>query len=959
MALYHESKILDFIFCFYFLVLSFVLSAQIENIKRPFVTNFGADQLSVGTVNDVDQSNNGLYYFATSSGLVETDGLTHRVYQKGKLTDLSAIYVQNDSVIFSGGYGGFGRWDKNEFGAFKYTSLYYVYPTSKNYLQPTFSGIETYNDEIVFQSQDFLYFFNPKTTSIRTLKAPSYYNNIYKTSKHLLAIDISGDVYNIEGDSLKLFQKNKGKQAMITTILETANNSFLFVYKNGELWLKKEDSFLLKKKFNSYTLNTAVFDVEEKLVIGTNLNGIYVLDHDFMIEKSIDDQDGLQSNFVRKLVTDKRGSIWVSNDKGIHYLPHNNEVSVINDSNRNGISFSYFLDKSKNELLKGTNQGLFVLDIQNNNNEFKLIENSQGVTWDIKKIDQTVFVGHANGIFRYEDNSLIPIHAINGAWNFKQHPLRKDLIFCGTYNGIILLKKTNNIWRFYKRLDGFWDSSRFMEFDKQSLWVCHPAKGFYKIDLSLDFEYLLSYEFYQNFDSSDSSFYNYFYKLNNELIFYNPTGFYKYDYTDNTFYISDKPTKLFNGINNLFSIQQMDQLLWFTTKNYIGYINLKNKEPTKVIQPFFYDRINNLRDFTKFIQLDEDHFIFNTDSKSLIYNHRNFKLKKYEKIIDPPIVKGIKFVGINDTIVHKTFDTNDVKVPHKNNSLTMDILIPYYLENSNLKLEYKVNMEGIWMNSKTNNGINLSGLNTNRYQLFIRLNDQEGNTSEEISYGFIIKPLWYFSSLAISLYIVLIFIVFIFTFIRIEIKNQKDKNRLVEGEKRKQKIKINDLELEKLKGEKLMLDLQQEKLQLQIENHNQELAFSTYTNIKKNDLLRNLKEHILQVNKVKSIESLNPSMKSIVKKINNELDGAYDWVKFEYHFKKANPHFFDSLQQAHPSLTSNDIRICAFIKLNLPTKQMASFLNINTKSLEMTRYRLRKKLNLEDRTDLYHYISTL
>ena len=85
----------------------------------------------------------------------------------------------------------------------------------------------------------------------------------------------------------------------------------------------------------------------------------------------------------------------------------------------------------------------------------------------------------------------------------------------------------------------------------------------------------------------------------------------------------------------------------------------------------------------------------------------------------------------------------------------------------------------------------------------------------------------------------------------------------------------------------------------------------------------------------------------------------YDWVKFEFHFKKSNPDFFSKLDDLHPHLTPNDTRICAFIKLNIPNKQMASLLNINPKSLEMTRYRLRKKLGLAERFNLYNYICSL
>jgi len=156
-----------------------------------------------------------------------------------------------------------------------------------------------------------------------------------------------------------------------------------------------------------------------------------------------------------------------------------------------------------------------------------------------------------------------------------------------------------------------------------------------------------------------------------------------------------------------------------------------------------------------------------------------------------------------------------------------------------------------------------------------------------------------------------------------------------------------------------MLALEQDKLQLEIKNRNQELAFSTYTNIKKNDLLIKLKNYIFKINNIDKTKDLDPVMRSVIKRIDKDLKESYDWVKFEFHFKKSNPDFFINLNKFHPQLTSNDVRICAFIKLNIPSKQMASLLNINPKSLEMTRYRLRKKLCLANRIDLYSYIKTI
>ncbi|MDG1930610.1 MAG: hypothetical protein P8I58_04735, partial [Flavobacteriaceae bacterium] len=510
-------------------------------------------------------------------------------------------------------------------------------------------------------------------------------------------------------------------------------------------------------------------------------------------------------------------------------------------------------------------------------------------------------------------------------------------------------------WSFYKRLDGFYDSSRFIEFDNNELWVCHPAKGFFKLGLSANFENIISFEFLKNFNSDDELFYNYFFKLNDALIFYNPEGFYKYDDTDKAFYKSSTVTEMFEGISDLSFVKQLDNSLWFSTNKHIGLVDFEVRKST-----FFKNKkIKTLGDFSKFTRLNQKYVLFNSEDQVFVFNEEAIAQQGRGSVVQKPLIKTVKFIGINDTIQHSIDHGNIKSFPYANNSLSIQAQLPKYLGSSTHFVEYKVNEEGKWLEADGNLVIKVNGLETNSYEVFIRTSDQIGNFSEDIIIPFKIKPKWYLSGAAFSMYALITMGLFLIVTVRQQINNKNKSERLIKKEKRKQKEKINKLELQKLKDEKTLLALEQDKLQLEIKNRNQELAFSTYTNIKKNDLLINLKNHIFKLNDVKKEKELSPKMSSIVKRIDVELKESYDWVKFEFHFKKSNPDFFIKLNDLHPHLTPNDIRICAFIKLNIPTKQMASLLNINPKSLEMTRYRLRKKLALADRTNLYSYINSI
>ena len=927
---------------------------QLDKVTAPFITSFNISEMGVRNVEQLKQAENGLYYMATSKGLLETDGVNHFLYRKGKLTNLTSIYIFSDKLIYSAGIGGFGLWEKNEYGRFEYTSLHYVAPTKEDYLQPIFSNIVSHENHMVFKSQDQLFFFNPKDGNITTLKAPEYYKNIFKTSSYLFFSDFQGSIYTIQGDDMTLFDDFKQTVSDLINVFEIAQNDFVFIFKNGQVWSKKGTSTRNVANLKSIVINTAIRNKNNQIVIGTNQNGIYILDNQFRPKKTITDTDGLQSNYINGLYEDAQENLWAISDKVIHNIKQNNVVHYIKESKNQGQSHGFILHN--NLFLNATNQGLFSTDIRSKSSLASLVKNSQGVNWHIEKIDNTVFVGHEKGIFIYErDNSLRLLHPVNGVWDFKQHDSRKDLIYCGTYNGILILKKNNGKWSFYKRLDGFYDSSRFMEFDSNYLWVCHPAKGFFKLGLSDNLENIKSFEFLKNFDSDDELFYNYFFKLNDALIFYNPQGFYKYDDTDKAFYKSSAVTELFKGISDLSFVKQLDNSLWFSTNKHIGLFDLELRKSTL----FKNKKIKTLGDFSKFKRLNEKYVLFNSEDQVFVFNEEAIARQGRDSVVQKPLIKTVKFVGINDTIQHTIVQDNIKSFPYASNSLSIQAQLPNYLGSSTHVVEYKVNDEGKWFEADDNLVIKINGLETNNYKFYIRTNDQQGNFSDNIEFEFKIQPKWYLSTAAFMIYAVLTMGFFLIVTVRQEIRNKKKSERLIKKEKRKQKERINRLELQKLKDEKTMLALEQDKLQLEIKNRNQELAFTTYNNIKKNDLLINLKNHIFKLNDVIKEKELSPKMKSIVKRIDVELKETYDWVKFEFHFKKSNPDFFSKLDDLHPDLTPNDIRICAFIKLNIPTKQMASLLNINPKSLEMTRYRLRKKLGLAERSILYNYICSL
>ncbi|MEQ9403042.1 MAG: tetratricopeptide repeat protein [Cyclobacteriaceae bacterium] len=83
-----------------------------------------------------------------------------------------------------------------------------------------------------------------------------------------------------------------------------------------------------------------------------------------------------------------------------------------------------------------------------------------------------------------------------------------------------------------------------------------------------------------------------------------------------------------------------------------------------------------------------------------------------------------------------------------------------------------------------------------------------------------------------------------------------------------------------------------------------------------------------------------------------------DWENFDHYFEGLNSGFSDRLRAEFPSLTLNEIRLCSLLKMNLMNGEIASILNVETKSVTMKKYRLKKKLGLSEGDDLVKYLSS-
>lgn len=205
--------------------------------------------------------------------------------------------------------------------------------------------------------------------------------------------------------------------------------------------------------------------------------------------------------------------------------------------------------------------------------------------------------------------------------------------------------------------------------------------------------------------------------------------------------------------------------------------------------------------------------------------------------------------------------------------------------------------------------------------------------------------------------------VLLFTFFRIKIKLSKSDRKFFEQQKF-----VNKLKMDKKVAENMILEkevqrqletnkLQEQKYLNELEHRNRELVTLTIHLLNKNKALTDVSE--LLKNSFAEDKQKSRLLKELLKKVDDNLNLDSDWDQFKLHFENVNVGFFEKLQNRHPDLSTGDLKVCAYIKINLSIKEIAQMMNISVAGINKRLYRIRKKIDLDSRVNISKYLTEL
>jgi ligand-binding sensor domain-containing protein/DNA-binding CsgD family transcriptional regulator len=946
-----------------------VRANYIKGIGVPYVQNFPKSIYLSGNQNwAIAKDKQGIMYFGNAQGLLTYDGNYWQQYTMPNRQIVRAVATGDDGKVYTGSFGEFGYWaTKNK--KLSYTSLSRLIPAG-NSVKDEIWKIYTDGKKVIFQSFSTIYIYQDKKISI--VKGPGSLLFLQKVGKRLL-IEVTGKgLYELQGTKLAALPNLGTTSPMnIMTILPYKNNQLLIGTSKDGLYIYDGMSFAAFNTaandfLKTYQLNRGTLIAEHYYAFGTILNGLILIDENGNVVQRINKSGGLQNNTVLSLFTDEQSNLWTGLDNGIDRVELNSSLYFhLDKAGKFGTVYSSIIDQGN--IYLGTNQGLFyspwsaAKGNKFNSFDFKLIPNSQGQVWDLSLMDGQLICGHNEGTFRIKGAAMEKISAVNGGWTIRKLNSNPDYLIQGTYTGLVLYKKDPaGQWKYFTKVDNFWEPSRYVEQDAHGdIWVSHAYKGLYRLSLSADFRKVIKTRHYDAKNGLPGDYNINIFMLENKLVFSSDTGFMLYDELSDRF---SKYTVLNKGLGS-FAVS--NKIIGAGAKKY-WFINHGKTALADLIEPGRLRIDSNqfslldgrmVQYYENISKISPDMYLVSVDDGFVIYDAAGKNQASKNNTLPAVLIRRVEDVtDTYSTISESGNSGSEIEIPYSRHNIRISYALPWYRQ-STIKFQYY--LEGYskqWSEWSSSSQKDFTNLGSGKYRFLVRAKINDELVSKTSVFEFSVLPPFYASNGALAIYILMAVLVFFAARNNFRQKLQQDREKILT---RVQLEKEAFLKKEAEATEKQIIKIKTEKLQAELQSKNRELASSAMSLVYKNELLQKLSEEMIKLKDKDGKKVADDHIRKVQKIIDEGMNDERDWNLFETSFNEAHGSFFKKLKANYPDLVPNDLKLCAYLHMNMSSKEMASLLNISLRGVEIRRYRLRKKLNIPHDKNLAEFFMEL
>lgn len=963
---------MQYLLLFLFIFSSLNLAAQ-NQIGTPQIINYNNLSYKAGTQNwDSAQDRFGVMYFGNNEGLLSFNGKFWNLYPLPNRTVVRSLEIGPEGRIYVGGQDEVGYFFPDASGRLAYHSLKGLLPENEVNFGDIWN-ISIINGQVFFRSVSKM--LHLKDGIIKVFKAEKEWLFLGKAKNRLFAQERRrGLLTYANGVWSPLSADPLLSKVTITSILEYNEDSFLVTTLKDGLFLLKDSRLYPKKTgIDQLLYNDRIYCAitvnENWYAFGTTSGGVLVVDKGGKLVQKYSFSEGLQKSNIRSLFIDLNKNLWLGLDEGIDFMAINSAIKQIYPDQNKQVT-SYAMKIFRDRLYVGTSNGLFrssILsprenDISLSPGYFEEVSSTKGQVWGLEEINNNLLLAHEDGAFVIKENSLHKIYSSPGTWLFSPISVfsPSQEIIAGTYTGLQSLKFKGGEFQDNGSLKGITDPLRFAVYDatSNSVWASHPYHGVYKIELSAGFDRIRRSTLFSKKNGLPSTLYNYVFKIKNRIVIATEKGIYEYDKGKNQFRPS---ASLHEPLGNI-SIQYLKEdpagNVWFITNKEVGIIDYSQARPSKPYTIVYFPELSSkvVGGFETIYPVDANNVFIGANRGVFHLNYRKY-VENISRLT--LLISQVKVSGERDTVIFGGYFLRDsLQAPVQDlssivsiggnsyNSIHFEYASTLYEQQNNIEFSYQLSgFDKEWSAWSDKSEKDYTNLPPGNYTFNVKARNNLGSSSEPVEYAFRVLPAWYESNVAYMIY----FLIFS-TFIVLMVKWLQRRNLKVQDHLRY----LHQLELDRNESE--IVKLKNEKLEDDVNFKNKELASTTMHLVQRGKVLAKIKEVVSNLEKMPNAEDNSADFKQIFRLLNEVEKRDADWDQFSIHFDHVHSNFLSDIKERHPSLTPNELRLCAYLKMNLSSKEIAHLMSITIRAVEVSRYRLRKKLSIPSDANLFDYL---
>lgn len=966
------NTILTFIF-----LLSYVLGCAVANASDGYVPvrNFTVSDYSGNAQNwGAVQDSLGRVYVANGYGMLCYDGGMWHLYHLPNYTSVrSLLYDKDTGRIYAGGSEEFGYFSsKSPDGALVYTSL----SDKLDQLHPSLTEVWRIikaDGRIWFQGD--YHFFGYDGQSLVT----------YDTKSRIAhSAEVGGRVY-VALDNGGMLRMNNGRMQPVSGLDAIAGTKIvtmlpwedegkmligtsfdgLFIYdgNRAEKYTCDIDGFLKRNQL------FCASSQGEDYVFGTVNHGAVVKNFTTGRVEYINKDVGLLNNTVLAADFDYAGNIWLSLDYGLGYAVYNTPVwSITGVSGPIGAGYASLV--MGNRIYLGTNQGLFTAryPLESTPSPAKFEQLLRGQVWSINNYGNTIFVGSDAGAYVSEGGErFYKIDGLDGTTRIRLLNGSDDRALALTYHGFQLLGRINGRWTALGRLDGYDDiAADFVQDKFGDIWLAHWRKGVFRLrynDKSATFGQCRLFDHDSGLpDDKNTSLVIY----KERVVVSTQGGYYYFNAKNEDMRPDTEVADIFGGgIVGSFRALGDSVMAVIDSKGISMAVLGRNGK--------FNVDTTSLRNIgNKLIPGYTDLYRM-PDGKMLLSGYEGFWCINPGHDVDrhPVTLPFVSSVTANgDSLVYRASvevvsgELPRLEVSYNINNLRFNFGCADYCSPDGV--EYSSYLEGYDNEPSdftTEKSREYTKVPNGKYTFHLRSKNLHTGMINDASLEVVILPPWYKTIFANIMWVLLVILLSVGVYMLISRRITKSRKAL---EKRKEEeyaalemqarhdSMVKDMEIATLRSEHLEQD---------IKHKSQELCDTTRNLIHKNEVLQDISEKLKYISELLASDmghaAAQRKLAKIQQMIDYNLSHDNDWAQFAGSFDVVYSNFTKRLMELHPNLSISDKRLCCYIRMGLSSKEIAPLINISSKSVEMARYRVRKKLGLAVGDSLTNYLDAL